>query len=291
MKKLILWLVACLLGTAALAAGAQDMGSLRAKYGELREQLRNNSYGRALYINSIETGDTVTGDVYAVLDHPFSVLSEALKDPADWCDIMILPYNTKYCHADGSADAAVLDVRIGRKADQPVKDAYRISFALKPVAASSEYFESRLTAAEGPVGTKNYRISVSAVPVDGGKTFMHLSYSYGYGFAGRIAMQTYLATIGASKVGFTSTGKDANGEPIYIGGNRGAIERNAMRYYLAIDAHLASLSAPQDQRRDKRIATWFNASERYARQLHEMDRTQYVTMKRGEYERAQVSLQ
>ena len=291
MKKWILWLVACLLGAAALPAAAEDAGSLRAKYGELREQLRTNSYGRALYINSTEAGDTVTGDVYAVLDHPFTTVSEALKDPGDWCDIMILPYNTKYCHANGTADAALLDVRIGRKVDQPAKDAYRINFALKPVAASGDYFESRLTAAEGPVGTKNYRIAVSAVPIEGGKTFMHLSYSYGYGFAGRIAMQAYLATTGANKVGFTSTGKDANGEPIYIGGTRGAIERNAMRYYLAVDAHLASLSTPPDQRREKRIATWFSASERYARQLHEMDRAQYVAMKRGEYERAQVSLQ
>ena len=291
MKQWILCLVACLMGTATLAARAENIGSLQARYGELREQLRTNSYGRALYINSTESGDTVTGDVYAVLDHSFTVLSLALKDPDDWCDIMILPFNTKYCHANGSADAAVLDVRIGRKADQPVKDAYRINFALKPVAASGDFFESRLTAAEGPVGTNNYRISVSAVPVEGGKTFMHLSYSYGYGFAGRIAMMSYLATVGASKVGFTSTGKDGKGEPIFIGGTRGAIERNAMRYYLAIDAHLASLSVPQDQRREKRITTWFNASERYARQLHEMDRTPYVTMKLGEYERAQVSLQ
>ena len=228
MKQWILCLVACLMGTATLAARAEDIGSLRARYGELREQLRTNSYGRALYINSTESGDTVTGDVYAVLDHPFTVLSLALKDPDDWCDIMILPFNTKYCHANGSADAAVLDVRIGRKADQPVKDAYRINFALKPVAASGDFFESRLTAAEGPVGTNNYRISVSAVPIEGGKTFMHLSYSYGYGFAGRIAMLSYLATVGANKVGFTPTGKDANGEPIFIGGNRGAIERNAM---------------------------------------------------------------
>ena len=70
---------------------------------------------------------------------------------------------------------------------------------------------------------------------------MHLSYSYGSGVAGRLAMQGYLATAGADKVGFTVTGRDGSGQPIYIGGVRGAIERNAMRYYLAIDAHLASL--------------------------------------------------
>jgi len=63
-----------------------------------------------------------------------------------------------------------------------------------------------------------------------------------------------------------------------------------MRYYLAIDAHLASLSAPADHQLEKRITTWFNSSERYARQLHEMDRAQYLEMKRGEYERQQAAL-
>ena len=37
----------------------------------------------------------------------------------------------------------------------------------------------------------------------------------------------------------------------------------------------ASLSAPPDQQLDKRITTWFNSTEHYARQLHEMDRSTY----------------
>lgn len=281
---------ACLLGFASFAATA-DPGALRAKHGELREQLRNNNFQRALHIDSSEAGDALKGDVYAVLDHPFGVVSNALKDPSDWCDILILPFNTKYCHAVGSNGATALHVRIGRKYDQPVEKAYRLDFALRPVAATPAYFESRLNAPIGPVGTKDYRIAVSAIPLDGGRTFMHLSYSYGYGVAGRVAMQAYLATAGSDKVGFTVTGRDGNGQPIHIGGMRGAIERNAMRYYLAIDAHLASLRSPADQQVEKRIQAWFDATERYGRQLHEMDRATYVAMKRGEYERQQALIQ
>lgn len=281
--------VACAALFGPLAAHA-DAPALQGKFTELREQLHNNNYQRALFIDSSEQGDMLTGDVYAVLDYPFRTVSGALKDPQDWCGIMILPFNTKYCHASDAGGHTSLDVRIGRKVDQPVQDAYRINFALQPVASSDDYFESRLTAGTGPVGTKNYRITLEAVPVDGGKTFMHLRYSYGYGFAGRMAMQAYLATAGAEKVGFTISGRDANGKPVYIGGTRGAIERNAMRYYLAVDAHLASLSAPEGQRRDRKIERWFSETEHYARQLHEMDRSQYVAMKRGEYERAQTAL-
>jgi hypothetical protein len=267
-------------------------GALRAKYGELSEELRHNNFHRALHVDSSEAGDTLKGDVYAVLDYPFDLVSKTLKAPGDWCDVLLLPFNTKYCRAvAGSEGAATLQVRIGRKYDQPVQDAYPIEFALQPVAATQEYFESRLAAATGPIGTRDYRIVVSAVPLDAKHTFMHFSYSYAYGMAGRVAMQAYLATAGADKVGFSTSGRDANGQPIYIGGVRGAIERTAMRYYLAIDAHLASLGAPPEQQLDKRIETWFREAERYPRQLHEMDRGTYIAMKRGEYERQHAKVE
>jgi len=266
-------------------------GALRAKYDELREQLRHNDFQRALHVDSSERGDTIQGDVYAVLDYPFPAVSGTLGHAHDWCDVLLLPFNTKYCRATaGDNGTASLHVRIGRKYNQPVQDAYRLDFALQPVAATPDYFESRLAAAKGPVGTHDYRIAVSAVPIDGKRTFMHFSYSYAYGMAGKLAMRAYLATTGADKVGFSTAGRDGAGQPIYMGGVRGAIERTAMRYYLAIDAHLASLGAPPDQQLEKRIDTWFRATERYPRQLREMDRTTYVTMKRSEYLRQQHAL-
>ena len=274
---------ACLLalGTAQALAAA---GTLRARHADLREELRNNPYQRQLHIDSTETSNNLQGDIYAVLDHPFERVKESLKDPAAWCDIMLLPFNTKYCRA---ADDR-LAVRIGRKYNQPVEQAFKIDFQFRNVAAGNDYLETHLTAAQGPVGTRDYRIKVEAVPLDGGKTFLHLSYAYGYGTAGRMAMSAYLATAGADKIGFSVTGRDGGGQPQYINGVRGAIERNAMRYYLAIDSYLDSAAAPEAQRVERRINNWFSATERYPRQLREMDRNTYVTMKRAEYERQQT---
>jgi hypothetical protein len=277
---------ACLLGLATLPALA-DPATLRAKYQELAEQLRSNPYGRAMHIDSAEADRSLRGDVYAVLDHPFSKVAQGMREPAQWCDIMILPFNTKYCHAVEEGDSPRLAVRIGRKYDQPVEQAYKLDFSFRNLAAGPDYFETRLAAKEGPVGTRDYRIGVEAIPIDANRTFMRLSYSYGYGTAGRIAMQAYLSTAGADKVGFSLVGKDANGRPQYIGGVRGAIERNVMRYYLAIDSYLDSLDAPKHQQVERRIQQWFTDTEKYARQLHEMDRNTYVTMKRSEYERQQ----
>jgi hypothetical protein len=263
---------ACLLSLGAVQAHA-DAGDLKGRYSDLREQMRTNSYGRQLHIDSTESSNSLQGDVYAVLDHPFERVSSALQDPNAWCDIMLLPFNTKACKANGQR----LAVRIGRKYNQPVDQAYGIDFSFTNVAANAGYLQTRLNAPEGPLSTKDYRIEVEAVPLEGGKTFMHMSYAYGFGGAGRFAMSAYLATAGASKVGFTANGV------------RGAVERNAMRYYLAIDAYLDTMSTPAAQRVDRRIERWFAATERYPKQLHEMDRDTYVSMKREEYGRQQTA--
>ncbi len=55
-----------------------------------------------------------------------------------------------------------------------------------------------------------------------------------------------------------------------------------MRYYLAIDSYL---DAPDDQQLEERLAKWFDSTEQYSHQLHEMNRSDYLAMKRKEYER------
>ena len=69
----------------------------------------------------------------------------------------------------------------------------------------------------------------------------------------------------------------------------GVMERNTMRYYLAIDAYLDSLAAPAGQRVERRLRAWFDATERYPRQLREVDREAYLRMKRQELQRQAIT--
>lgn len=220
------------------------------------------------------------------MDYSFASINSALNDPeqgsANWCDVLILHLNTKYCYASSSSNGKRLSVNIGKKVEQPLAYAYRVEFNYHVVAASPEYFQVKLNADSGPLGTKDYRIVLKAVAIDGKRTFLHLTYSYSYGMASRTAIKIYLATIGSDKVGFTSTGRQSNGQPGYIGGVRGVVERNIMRYYLAIDAYLSALSLPLDKRLEKRLSTWFSATEQYARQQHEVERQEYMQMKYSE---------
>jgi hypothetical protein len=270
---------------------ANSAASLRAKYDGLQNRLSHNQFERPLYLDSSETPDSVTGDIYARINHPFATVRAALNNPADWCDILILHVNTKYCRASSGSQGRVLNVSIGKKYDEPLEKAYRVDFAYRVAAQTANYLQVRLNADAGPFSTRDYRIVLEAVPVETGRTFIHFSYSYTYGLVGRLALQVYLATIGRSKVGFAVVGTRSDGQPLHIGGIRGLVERNTMRYYLAIEAFLGAMSAPPQERFEKRLREWFAAIERYPRQLHEMEQGEYLDMKRKEYLRQQSEIQ
>ena len=264
-------------------AGAE---ALQAQYRSVQPQLTGNMFQRPLVLASNEASDRLSGDIYAVIDHPFADVGRELKSPLVWCEVLMLHLNTKNCTVGAGKDA--LNVAVGRKYDQPLDQAQRIDFGYRVNQARPDYLDVRMSAATGPLSTRDYRISLEAVPIDGGRTFIHLGYAYAYGTAARLAMKGYLATVGSDKVGFTPAGTDGQGKPEFVGGVRGVVERNTMRYYLAIDAYL---DAPGAQNRDKRAALWFDGTERYARQLHEVERSDYLEMKHKEFTRMQGASQ
>jgi hypothetical protein len=287
-RLLLFWLAYC--GAGLSLANATETNSaalLQAKYAALSEKILHSPFQRPLHLDSSESDNDIKGAIYAVVDYPFATVNAGLNDPENWCDVLSLHLNTKYCHAAPDKTRTVLSVRVGNKYSQPLEDAYALEFTFRVAAETANYLEIQLSAEKGPMGTRNYRIQLQAIPLTNGRTFLHMTYFYAYGWAGRIAMKTYLATIGSGKVGFTITGRQYNGQPEYIGGMRGLVERNAMRYYLAIDAYLGASAAPPAQQLNKRLQSWFIATEQYPRQLHEMERTAYIEMKLYEHRRQQ----
>jgi hypothetical protein len=272
------------------AVEAQSAVLLSARYEALRGELSQNPYRRPIYMESSEISGGVSGDVFAIVDYPFSTTEGALTGPEQWCDILILHLNTKFCRVSKAGPGKVLNVAIGRKFDQPLDKAYRVDFAFDVVAGTPNYLKVKLDADTGPLSTRNYRIALEAIPLESGRSFIHLTYSYTYGLAGRLALQTYLGTVGSRKVGFTVVGTQSDGKPRHVGGLRGVVERNSMRYYLAIEAFLGAISVSPPARFEKRLHDWFDAVERYPLQLHEMERSDYLAMKRKEYLRQQADL-
>lgn len=293
MRRLLSILLLCFVCQGLCAQPADEAASLRDKYLSLTPQLDHNQFQRRLHLDSVESPSTLKGDIYAVVDYPFALVNSTLNDPvqgpANWCDVLILHLNTKYCHASAGSNGAILNMDIGKKIKLFPADVYHLQFNYRVAATTPEYFHVDLNADSGPLGTKDYHIVLEAVGINGNQTFLHLTYAYSYGMAGRMAMKTYLSTLGSGKVGFTTIVDQSTSQTEYIGGVRGLVERNTIRYYLAIDAYLSALSSAPDRRLEQRLTNWFNATEQYPRQLHEMERQEYMQMKYKEYQRQQTA--
>ena len=280
----LLW---CLL-IAAPAARAQDSATLRARQAALQASLDANTYNRPIYIESVHNGGDLRGEVYAIVQQPFAAAGPALQGMEHWCDILMLHLDVKMCRWSTSGPD-LLTVATARKYDQPLESAASVDFNYRVVASTADYLHVQLQAANGPMGTHDYHIMLEAVALDARTSFLHFSYAYSQGFGGRIAMEAYLATLGRNKVGFTVTGRKPDGQPIFINNVRGLVERNCMRYFLAIEAFLTAQPLAPAERLERRLREWHAGSERYPVQLHEMERDEYLAMKRREIQVQQSS--
>lgn len=259
------------------AAQAQDAGGLRARHSALQDKLANNPFGRTLHVESTVAGNAQKGEIYAVIEKPFAVVSRALARPAHWCDILTLQVNIKGCAVSGDE---MLSAFITRKPRDPVDSAHRLDLRFQRAAAGADYLHVAMNSATGPMGTRDYEIRLEAAPLDGQRTFMHLSYAYTLGTLARFAMDGYLSGPGRDRFGFTVVERRADGSPVYIDGVRGVVERAAMRYYFGVEAYVDSLSAPAEQRLEQRLRRWYAAITRYPQLRETVGQDEYVEMKR-----------
>jgi hypothetical protein len=77
----------------------------------------------------------------------------------------------------------------------------------------------------------------------GSKHFQPVELSRPLGVGARLLAAGYFATLGRDKIGFSTMGTDAQGRPMFVGGLAGAIERNVVRHFLAIETVLAAQAA------------------------------------------------
>jgi hypothetical protein len=267
------------------AAGA---AALRERFAVLRSQSETSPFRAPVYLQAQESDARVQGDVYALVELPFREARPALERVEDWCRILTLHLNVKYCRPSDAGARQALTVGIAPKYEQSLSAVNWVRFSFQTATATDEYLQFVLRAPNGPFGTSDYRMSVEVMPFEG-RSLMHLSYGYSYGLTASMAMQTYLATLGRGKVGFSVVGRQADGQPIYVNGVRGVVERNVMRYFFAFDAYLGAQRRPPPDRLLKSLQDWFDATERYPRQLREVTRNEYLDMKLREFERQQAA--
>jgi hypothetical protein len=294
LRSFLLPVAALLLLSAVSAYSAetrrQGADNMQDTYRRSRAKLESNSFGLPLFLESYERDDRVHVDVYGIFNYPFSSVSGVLMIPANWCDIVSLHPNVKACIYQEQPGTELLTFYIGTKMYQPPEDSRQVIYHYRSVARQKGYLDVSLAADEGPFGTENHVMRFEALPIEGGKTFVHVSYEYSDSVALRLAARVYFATIGRDKVGFTETGTDSSGKTTYIGGPRGSIERNAVRYYFAIQSVMNSQRYAAGSRFGISINDWYDLTSRYKKQLFDLEKKDYLSFKTSEHAN-QITLQ
>ncbi len=288
--KLISLILPALLVSIVIPAGAEEYPDQQSRllwyrYQALMQGDGVNLDDKVLLHSSLD-GKRLSSDSFSFFPYPVTMIERILKQPAQWCEFMLLNLNIKTCTYQSENQATYLTFYAGRKYYEPPEDAYELQYRFNVDVIADDYFKIRLTSEEGPYGTKDYIILVEGMQLQG-KTLVRIHSAYDTSTWSRMGTQLYLSTLGANKVGFSITGYQDDA-PVYVTGLRGIIERNAMRYYLALKTHLDIMHQSANDRFESRLHQWFDATETYARQLDEMDKDEYLQAKRKEYKNQQV---
>jgi hypothetical protein len=292
--RFLLCAVAVVLLSAGAALGAEKGGQgeevLLHSYQRYAAELHKSSLGVPLVLKSYEHDDKAHVDIYGIFDYPFEIVADALKNPANWCDIAVMNPNVKTCTYGQQGGDRLLTFYVGRKGYKTPEEARRVINRFKVAQQREGYLDIALAADAGLYGIKNYRMRFEAAPVAAGKTFVRVGFEYSDSVALRMTEKAYYATLGRNKTGFTVIGADETGKPILVGGRRGAIERNTVRYYFAIRSFIKMLRFPAEQRFSRSIGEWYDLTARYSQLDFGLNRKEYVDIKTRE-RRNQLTLQ
>lgn len=275
----VLWVAAALAQSPspARAEPVDAAAALAARHVALADELARSPFNLPLVVRSRDEGAVAEGEIVGLVPHPYAAFAAAFAAPRAFCEVAVLHPNVKGCTPARVDGEDRVTLYAGRKHYEPTDRAYVQDFVASAPQVSDRYLRIVLRAPDGPLDTRDYVFALEAMPA-GDATFIAVRYAYRSSFASRAATAGYLATTGSGKTGFS---RSDTGEPAR--GVRGVVERNAMRHYLALIAVLDTVAVPEAGRTAARLDRYYTLTDRFAAQLRELERTEYVAIKTREF--------
>jgi hypothetical protein len=267
-------------GAGPAAEPGAAAAALASRYGGLAGALAQSPFGMPLVVRSRDEGALAEGEILGLVPHSYPAIAAAFASPRAFCDVAALHPNVKGCaHARAGGEDRIT-LYAGRKHYEPAGSAYTQEFSALAREVGDGYLRLVLRSPDGPLGTRDYVFTLEAMPA-GDATFIAVRYAYRPSLASRAATAGYLATAGSGKTGFSTGDAGAGGGPAR--GVRGVVERNAMRHYLALIAVLDTGAVAEPARAAARLDRYYTLTDRFATQLREYDRAEYVAIKTREF--------
>jgi len=260
-----------------------DLPRLSGRYPELQEAARRGPFGLPLQVRSEERETLVSAEIHGIIDYPFRALAETFTDPGGWCDFLVLNPNIKTCTFRREAQETLLTLYIGSKSYRAPESATEQVYRFLVRARQPEYVAISLTAPRGLLGTTAHRFEFEAGSV-AGKTVVALSSSFEPSMLSKLLTGIYLSTLGRNRIGFSREATEAGVPAGYVRGVKGMIERNVMRYYLALKAFLDTLDQPADRQFEARASLAYDLMDLYPAQLRQMKKAEYLDIKSREHQ-------
>lgn len=279
-RRCLMW-AALLAPAVALPAAAQEAAGLRERFRPVLAQ--PGLGGLPVHAQVSVADDVVDCDIRAIVARPHAEVAALLETPRGWCEFLLLHPNVKACAAEPAADGRRIVLHFGNKHFQPVELSRPLRYELRVEWREDGMMTARLRPEPAKTADAAGSALIEVVPLDGGRSGVRVRYREPLGAGARLLAAGYFATLGRDKIGFSTMGTDAEGRPMFVGGLAGAIERNVVRHFLAIETVLAAQSAGAAMPLQGRLAHWFDLTERHARQLHEMDWAEYRDIKLREF--------
>jgi hypothetical protein len=225
----------------------------------------------------------VSAEIHGIIDHPFRALATTFTEPGGWCDFLVLNPNIKTCTFRQEARETLLTLYIGSRSYRAPESATEQVYRFLVRARQSDYAAISLTAPQGMLGTTAHRFEFEAGSV-AGKTVVGLSSSFEPSMLSRILTGIYLGTVGRNMIGFSREATEAGVPAGYVRGVKGMIERNVMRYYLALNAFLDTSDLPAGRQFEARASLAYDLMDLYPAQLRQMDKAEYLDIKVREHQ-------
>ncbi len=252
---------------------------------KLGETAYKTPQGEPLWIKSSARDRESEAHAYTIIAQPYIAIEAQLQKPVQWCEILILHSHIKGCvYSTTQPGHTQLELYFGDKTYQELTDAETAIFAYKLEHHPDHTLKLQLSASEGPMGSFDLSLSIEITELDPQHSFVHITYVTHQGTMAQLMLNAYLSSLGRNKVGFSPALAGPNTASGKIKGTRGVIERNVVRYLLALLAYLDTSGNSPQQHFINSAENWQRYSQQYTEQLKELNQAVYLKGKLQEHD-------
>jgi hypothetical protein len=277
-------------GELAAVTDSMSMQSMQRNFDTFRRNRDSGDLALPFSLDSLDNASETHASVHYFLEGvPLKVFRQRLDQPSEWCEFIPLHLNIKACSYLEQGGNTLVRFYAGIKGYVTPDKAHLLELRYSSGEMDGIYFV-HLFARDGPLDSSDISFTIRAIDVDrdGWRgVYLEFDLSSMPGLAASLA-RVYLATIARNKVGFSVDGTTWTGKPAYVSGQRGATERNIVRYLLAIETYFDTLDLPAEDRYRVRLERWFDATEQFHRQLYELPRKEYINNKLRERQNQEI---